>query len=216
MTEPRINPIPSSEWSDAMWDAIAVIGAKRPAPEVPPTPTPNILGIYANHPQLVTGWMPFSSHLKHSSLSSRVREICIIRTTWLGGGEYEWAQHRKLGIQAGLTASEIAALSDGVTVESEAEVDPATVSWSREDALIIRAIDEILSDRNVSDDTWVELSAILSEPQLIDLVFMVTTYDMHCVAFNTLGLQLDAGLEGFPTSHPRGGADKGAPSVSMR
>ena len=112
MSEARILPIPAAQWSDEMWDAIAVIGAKRPDPNAAPGPSSNILGIYANHPPLVTGWMPFSSHLKHSALSDRVREMAIVRTTWLGGGEYEWAQHRRIAKNAGLSDAEINALSD--------------------------------------------------------------------------------------------------------
>lgn len=195
MTEARILPIPAAQWSDEMWDAIAVIGAKRPDPNAAPGPSSNILGIYANHPPLVTGWMPFSSHLKHSALSDRVREMAIVRTTWLGGGEYEWAQHRRIAKNAGLSDAEINALSD------QGEVD-----WSVEDAVIVRAIDEICRNRNVSDATWALLANQFDKPQLIDFVFMVTTYDMHCVAFSTLGLQLDEGLEGFPADRPRGGA----------
>lgn len=195
MTEARIAPIPADQWSDEMWDAISVIGAKRPKPGAAPGPTSNILGIYANHPPLVTGWMPFSSHLKHSALSDRVREMVIVRTTWLGGGEYEWAQHRRLAKNAGLTEAEINALSDLGEVE-----------WSEEDAVIVRAIEEMCRERNISDKTWAKLAEQFDKPQLIDFVFMVATYDMHCVVFNTLGLQLDEGLEGFPDDHPRGGA----------
>ncbi|RZT67061.1 carboxymuconolactone decarboxylase family protein [Leucobacter luti] len=195
MTEARIPPIPTADWSDEMWEALSVIGARRPEPGAAPGPSSNILGIYANHPPLVTGWMPFSAHLKHSALSDRVREMAILRTTWLGGGEYEWAQHCRIALGAGLSQAEIDALSD---------LGPAT--WSEGDAVIVRAIDEICRTRNVSDDTWARLAEQFDRPQLIDFVFLVSTYDMHCVAFNTLGLQLDDGLAGFPSAHPRGGA----------
>lgn len=196
MTEARITPIPSEEWSDDMWDAIEAIGAKRPAPGAATGRSSNILGIYANHPPLVKGWMPFSAHLKHSSLSDRVREIIIVRTTWLGRGEYEWAQHRKLALAAGLTQAEVDDLSqDG----------PYTHDWPAEDALVVQGVDEMINDRNVSDATWAQLAAQFTQPQLIDFAFMVSTYDMHCLAFNTLGLQLDPGLEGF-SAHAATGA----------
>ncbi|WP_054686386.1 carboxymuconolactone decarboxylase family protein [Microbacterium sp. No. 7] len=195
MPEARIQPLPSEQWSDEMWDAIAIIGAKRPEPGAPPGPSSNILGIYANNPPLVKGWMPFSNHLKHPSISDRLREIAIIRTTWLGGGEYEWAQHRRIGRVAGLTEAEIDALSDGPGIE-----------WAEAEGIAIRAIDEMIGDRQVSDATWNALAAHYSVPQLIDFVFLVGTYEMHCLAFNTLGLQLDPGLKGFPADRPRGGA----------
>ncbi len=194
MTRTRITPLPAEEWSDQMWEALGAIGIQKPVPDAPQGPSSNILGIYANHPALVSGWMQFSRHLKNSTLTDRVREIAIIRTTWLGGGEYEWAQHRRMGLAAGLTEAEVAALSGGAAVE-----------WSEQEAVIVRAIDEICRNRNLFDDTWAQLAEFFTKPQLIDFVFMVSTYDMHCVAFNTLGLQLDDGLQGFPDSHPKGG-----------
>ncbi|MBO1901327.1 carboxymuconolactone decarboxylase family protein [Leucobacter weissii] len=187
MTESRVPPLPMEQWSDEMWEAISVIGAKRPEAGAKTGPASNILGIYANHPDLVRGWMPFSSHLKHSALPDRVREMIIVRTTWLGGGEYEWAQHRRLAQNAGLSEAEVDALSDG---------DP--VEWSDADRAVISAVDEMHTARNIDDDTWGRLAEQFDRRQLIDFVFTAATYDMHCLAFNTLGLQLDPGLTGFP------------------
>ena len=58
--------------------------------------------------------------------------------------------------------------------------------------------------KNLSDTTWRDLEAQFSREQLMDFVFTVATYDMHCTAFNALGLQLDAGMTGFPEDHRRG------------
>lgn len=187
MTEARIPPLPAEEWDDEMWEALAPIGAKRPAPGEPAFPSSNLLGIYAWNPPFAAGWVPFSAHLKHSSLTDRVREIAIVRTTWLRGGEYEWAQHRLIARGAGLSEAEIDALSGG----------PA-VSWAEADAVLVRAIDELCEERTISDATWRLLERRFTRAQLVDLVFTVATYDMHCLAFGALGLQLDAGLEGFP------------------
>jgi 4-carboxymuconolactone decarboxylase len=68
----------------------------------------------------------------------------------------------------------------------------------------VRAIDELCTQKNVSDPAWHELEAQFSRQQLIDFVFTVGTYDMHCMAFNALGLELEAGMIGFPDEHRRG------------
>jgi alkylhydroperoxidase family enzyme len=136
--------------------------------------------------------MPFSNHLRNSSLPDRIREIAIIRTAWSGFGEYEWAQHVRMSRASGcLTDAEIDALSIG----------PEAAEWAPEDATVVRAIDEMLTDKNVSNPTWELLEQQFSRQQLIDLVFTVGTYDMHSMAFATLGLQLEPGMDGFPRGH---------------
>ncbi|MFT4262568.1 MAG: carboxymuconolactone decarboxylase family protein [Nocardioides sp.] len=199
MNQPRISPRPTEDWTSDVDDAFAVLRTHAPGSDgdpgsaaPPQRPKANILGIYAWHPDFVRGWMPFSNHLRHSTLSDRVREMAILRTTWLGFGEYEWAQHVWMSQAAGaLTEAEVAALSEG----------PDAAEWSAEDAAIVRAVDEMCTVKNVSDATWSALAAQFSKQQLIDFAFTVGTYDMHCTAFHVLGLELDEGMTGFPADH---------------
>jgi 4-carboxymuconolactone decarboxylase len=200
MSKPRITPRPVEEWTDEVDEAFSVLRTHVPGGEAagsggpPARPRANILGIYAWHPSFIRGWMPFSNHLRHSTLSDRVREMVIIRTTWLGYGEYEWAQHVWMSQAAGyLTEAEIGALREG----------PDAAEWSADDAVLVRAVDELCGTKNVSDATWRDLEPRFSREQLIDLVFTVGTYDMHCTAFNALGLELDEGMTGFPDDHRR-------------
>lgn len=201
MSPPRIPPRPVDDWTDEVDEAFSALRAHAPDGQAGETsgpaarPRSNILGIYAWHPALARGWLPFSNHLRHSTLSDRIREMAIIRTTWLGFGEYEWAQHVRMSRAGGyLTDSEIDALAAG----------PDAGVWPAVDAAVIRAVDELCGTKNVSDATWRDLAAQLSREQLIDFVFTVATYDMHCTAFNALGLELDAGMTGFPDHHRRG------------
>ena len=201
MSQPRIPVRPVEDWTDEVDEAFAVLRTHAPGGQAddagapPARPRANILGIYAWHPAMVRGWMPFSNHLRHSTLSDRIREMAIIRTTWLGFGEYEWAQHVRMSRAGGyLTDAEIDALAEGA--------DAAT--WPAADAAIVRAIDELCTQKNISDATWLELEAQFSREQLIDFVFTVGTYDMHCTAFNALGLELEDGMVGFPDDHRRG------------
>lgn len=195
---PRIAPLPTAEWTDEADSALMVLMAHGPDGQAPPKLTPetrpqsNILGIYAHHPDLMRGWMPYSNHLRNSSLSDRQREIVIIRTTWLGFGEYEWAQHVRMSEAAGwLSPAETAALQIG----ADAEI------WNPADAVLVRAIDEMCIAKNVSDATWAQLEEHFDRKQILDLLFTVGTYDFHCMVFRVMGLQLDAGLEPFPEGH---------------
>jgi alkylhydroperoxidase family enzyme len=192
--QPRIPPRPVDEWDEEVDQALSVLSVQgHGSPTGPPQrPASHIIGIYAWHPDLIRGWMPFSNHLRGSSLSDRVREIAIIRTAWLSHGEYEWAQHVRMSRANGwLTEPELEALAVG----------PEAEEWSPKDAAVVRAIDEMVQARNVSEPVWAELAAQFTRPQLIDLVFTVGTYDMHAMAFATLGLQLEPGMQGFPQGH---------------
>lgn len=195
---PRIAPLPTAEWTEEADNALMALMVHGPdgqaAPKLTPETRPksNILGIYAHHPDLMRGWLPYSNHLRNSSLSDRQREIVIIRTTWLGFGEYEWAQHVRMSESAGwLSADETAALQIGASADV----------WSDEEAVLVQSIDEMCIDKIVSDDTWAKLEAQFDRKQIIDLLFTVGTYDFHCMVFRTMGLQLDAGLEPFPEHH---------------
>ncbi len=187
MENERIRPRAARDWSDEVWQGLALIGVTRPEPEQIDRWSSNLLGLYAVSPGFTSGWMPFSQHLKHSSLPARVRELVILRTTFITQGEYEWAEHRKIALASGFTEDEIEAVTRGSD-------DP---QWGHVDALVLAAVDEMVRTRNVSDELWAGLSGSFDEAQLVDLVFMVGTYDMHSMAFNTLGLRLEPGAEGF-------------------
>ncbi|MFC1437205.1 carboxymuconolactone decarboxylase family protein [Streptacidiphilus sp. N1-10] len=198
MSQPRIPVRPVDDWTDEVDEAFSALRAHVPGGQAAATdgpvarPQSHILGIYAWHPALIRGWMPFSNHLRNSTLPDRVREIAIVRSTWLGYGEYEWAQHVRMSRAAGwLTDAEVEALSEG----------PGAAEWSKGDSAVVRAVDELCGSKNIADGTWSELEAQFSRQQLIDFVFTVGTYDMHCMAFNALGLELEDGMTGFPDEH---------------
>jgi hypothetical protein len=55
-----------------------------------------------------------------------------------------------------------------------------------------------VDDHFVSDATWQGLARHYDTKQLLDLVFTVGQYSLVSMALNTLGVQLDAGVPGFP------------------
>jgi len=192
--KPRIPLRPPSDWDTEVLDALGVMmprgvsdvaKAKEPgAPRVA-----NVLALLARYPALAKAFLTFNKHLLSSStLPGRVRELVILRISWLRRAEYEWAQHAFLAEKrAGVPRQEIEAVKEGAN---------ASV-WSPLEAAILRAVDELSADAFVSDATWEVLSAGLDQRQLMDLVFTVGAYDLLAMAFNTFGLELDPGLEGF-------------------
>jgi 4-carboxymuconolactone decarboxylase len=195
MSQPRIPPRPAADWDAEVLDALSVHRPPR-NPHPPGSRAPakgaraasNILGIFTWHPVLTKAFLVFNNHLFDSTLSARVRELVTVRVCWLRRGEYEWAQHVRMARNAGLSQEEIDAISEG----------PQSPVWEPLDAALLRAVDEIVADRYIADETWWQLAEHLDRRQLMDLVFTVGNYDLLSMAFNTFGLQLDPGLTGFP------------------
>jgi len=202
MSAPRIPPRPFADWDAEVRDALSVLrlpGSKpeRPAPDEPAPERQerprlrrepsNLVSTFLQHPRLAKAFLVFNNHLFSSTLSDRARELVAVRVCWLRRGEYEWAQHVQLARAAGMTEAEIDAISEG----------PGSAVWGPLDAALLRAVDEIIEDRYVRDETWALLAEHLDRQQLMDLVFTAGAYDMLCMAFNTFGLELDGDLTGF-------------------
>ena len=63
---------------------------------------------------------------------------------------------------------------------------------------MLRAVDELHADAIIADATWAELAARFDTQQLMDLVFTVGQYNMVSMALNSLGVQPEVPVEGFP------------------
>jgi alkylhydroperoxidase family enzyme len=174
--------MPEAEWSDDARSALKGVARSDGKPL-------NIFATLAHHPKLLKRWLVFGNHvLAKQTLSPRDRELAILRIGWLCRAEYEWAQHVVIGLRSGIREDEIPRITEG----------PDASGWSDGDAALLRAVDELHADAMIGDETWADLAARYSKEQLIDLVFTVGQYNLVSMALNTLGVQLDEGLEGFP------------------
>ena len=88
----------------------------------------------------------------------------------------------------GLTDEEILRITKG----------PNEPGWSAFDAALVRAVDELYNDAIISDSTWKVLSERYDEKQPMDVIFTVGEYNLVSWALNSLGVQLEKGVPGFP------------------
>lgn len=183
LSEPRIYPQKESEWDE---DARNLIEGLRKISEAPVS---NLMATLANYSKLYKRWRVFGNHvLFKSSLPPRDREILILRIGWLCQAEYEWGQHVIIGKQAGLNEEEIIQIIEGPNAEG----------WDPFEATLVRAVDELYIDSFITDATWQQLGTKYNKHQLIDLVFTVGQYNLVSMVLNTLGIQLEKDVDGFP------------------
>lgn len=178
INKPRVEPLPESQWSDSVKETLRQI-------KVGQGEVPNIFKTMANHPDLLRRWLVFANHvLFKSTVPQRERELVILRIGWLCEAEYEWAQHVRIGKQAGFTDDEIHRI----------KVGPTAKGWNERDTLLLKATDELYKDAFISNETWQGLSKHYNVQQMMDIVFAVGQYNLVSMALNTLGVQLDPDL----------------------
>jgi 4-carboxymuconolactone decarboxylase len=187
---PRIAPVLPSDWDAAAYDAMSAFPSGRDFVlshyKDGAAGGMNALGAMLRHPPLAKAFLTFNNHIAMaSSVSKRVRELVILRISWLRRSEYELAQHLILGRRAGLTEAELQRM----------ELGPDAPGWDPLDAELVRAVDELHRHARIQDETWKRLSASFETVQLMDIVFAVGCYDLLAMVFKSFGAQLEPGMQ---------------------
>jgi 4-carboxymuconolactone decarboxylase len=152
-------------------------------------PLLNIYRTIAHAPKAVkrfTGWGAYVLS-RRNALPAREREMVILRVGFLCRAGYEFAQHRAIGQEAGLTAKEIERIKIG-----------ADAGWSEAEQALIRAADELVRDHFVSDATWHLLGRHFDTKQCMDVVFTVGQYTQVSMLLNSFGVQIEDGEQPDP------------------
>lgn len=108
-------------------------------------------------------------------------ELLILRVAHNCDCEYEWGHHERLGVAAGLDSEEVERVRHG----------PGAAGWGQRQELLLRAADELHTQRTISDSLWTELRPLYSDRELIELCMLVGHYEMLAMTLNTLQVQLD-------------------------
>jgi len=144
----------------------------------------NGVGAMLRHAAATQAFLGFNNYVATAStLSRRIRELLILRISWLRRAEYEFTQHVILGLRAGLTEAEVERIPSG----------PEAAGWDPVDADLVRAVDELHADACIGDATWARLSRHFSQEQMIDIVYAVGCYEINAMLFKSLGVQYEAG-----------------------
>jgi alkylhydroperoxidase family enzyme len=182
--EPRLEPVPFAEWDEETRTTLLQF-LRRPeiylsgAPDAPPMPV--VLEMFAHHLPLSASWLPFTDMLagEDAKLSPRHRELLILRVAWRTRSGYEWAQHSRIGADAGVTTAQIDAMTEG----------PAAPVWTPLERTLLTAVDEMIDDHVVGDTTWAALASEFDPAALFELLFLVGGYLCLAGVLNSIGLQ---------------------------
>jgi 4-carboxymuconolactone decarboxylase len=169
----RLPPLPAAEWDDAVMRALRMMPEERRNPVA----AGNAISTFVNHPDLTQSYLTFSFYLlMRSTLPPRLRELAVLRIAHLTACAYEWDEHVVIGQNNGLTLQDIDALQRGEAADDF-------------DHTVLAAVDELVENTRLSDQSWAALGERMDKRQLLDFVFTVGGYHMLAMALNTFGVE---------------------------
>ncbi|MGF7237412.1 MAG: carboxymuconolactone decarboxylase family protein [Frankia sp.] len=182
----RVEPLPVKKWPAQMREALAAM-----VPPAPRHPRPvsegrpkamNTLGTFAHHPALAQAFFTFNGHLlMATTLSQRQREMVILRVATVRKASYEWVQHLFVAHDVGVTDEEIARIAWG----------PDAPYWDPLEAALLRAVDELIADGEITPGTWGVLAGEFDTQQIMDLIFTVGAYETLAWMMRSFALDFD-------------------------
>ena len=106
-------------------------------------------------------------------LNKRHHELLALRTAHNCRSAFEWAEHSRFAIEAGLTEEEIAGVASS-----------AHEGWPRREQLPLLAADELHANTIISEPTWTELSEHFTTGELVETIYVVGQYMMLSMVAN--------------------------------
>lgn len=131
-----------------------------------------------------------ASLLDAGSISVRQREIIILRTTALNRAEYEWGVHVAFFARAA-----------GLDMQAQyatVHLDASAPYWATDEALLVRACDELHVTGTLSDALFAELRGHFQEDQVLELLALAGFYRMISCVVRATGLALESQAARFP------------------
>lgn len=184
--QPRIAPGGPRELGRITWGLLNLVTKRTGGP------IPNVMRTLGRHRGLFIPWLFYSSRLMpFGSLRGEESELIILRVAARTGSDYERFHHEALGKQAGLGDDVIAwsALPNGTEQAAPANDGiPGDIA-----ELLVRATDELLDDRDLSDDTFAALSARFDERRVLEICLLAGHYAGLAATLKAARVQIEPG-----------------------
>lgn len=181
---PRYAPLKLEEVSPEGQEQVDAI---RTAFNIPPErPFPDVSLITLRHPGMFKAQMVLGIELAaKGTIPARERELAILRLALLARAPFEWCEHVDIGKMFGITPEEIERVIEG----------SAAPGWSEHEAALLRAVEEMVGDHCMSDQTWNTLAKTYSEQQMLEVPMLVGAYLMTAIQQNSLKIQPKGGFD---------------------
>jgi alkylhydroperoxidase family enzyme len=163
------------------------VDAIRAAFHIPDSrPFPDVSLITLRHPGMFKGQMVLGIELAaRGAIPGRERELMILRLALLAGAPFEWCEHVDIGKAFGITAEDLERVIAG----------SAAPGWTEHESAMLRAVEELLADYCLGEETWDTLARTWDEKQMLELPMLVGAYLMTAMQQNSLKIQPKGGFD---------------------
>ncbi len=169
---PKVSPLPVADWDPSL---------ARVLDDMQGQPL-NVHALMAHHPELLNAWWNFRNHsVAGGALGGRSGELVILRVAVHMESWYEWASHVVRALSSGLSLAEI----------ERSRLGPQAPGWTAADALLLQAVDDLMSDHAIAAGTLTKLSNYYDTRQIMDLIAIQGMYVILGCMLNTWVLELD-------------------------
>ena len=145
----------------------------------------NIYRVMAHAPDLLNAWQPFRDHIVlESALTSRQKELVILRVGFRWRAAYEWAHHVARGRAAGLAEVEIRAAAEPLP----------DAPGEGEAALLFRAVDDLYASGAIGPETLEHLVDRVGVKAVVEVIATAGMYVLLAFLAKTSMVDLEADM----------------------
>jgi alkylhydroperoxidase family enzyme len=147
----------------------------------------NLNRMIANAPKLMAPAGAYARALRYTAddIPRNYRELMIVRTLQVEGGDYEFALHSRMARSCGVSQAQIDALPHWKTSKLFDEKEKAILAFS----------DGMDSRQGVDDATYSKLSSLFNPRQIVELTLTGGWYIGHSHESRALHLPIDDDLD---------------------
>ena len=114
-------------------------------------------------------------------LPANLRELAIVRTGIVGDSRFEYSQHLKVARMVKISEDKLNAIKGWTTSDK----------FTPQERAVMAATDELVGRNLVEDETFAELKKHLSDPQIMELFYVIALWRMHGMIVRALHLEYD-------------------------
>ncbi len=115
-------------------------------------------------------------------MDPRLRELGQTRTGWARGSQFVFSQHCKAMRAVGFSEAQIEAIPSWQTSDAFSPLERAVLAYT----------DGLVRDGGrVGDATFAQLKDALSDEEILELTYVICTYEMHATMCRALRLEYD-------------------------
>ena len=136
----------------------------------------------ANSPKIFKSYVDMAITLRTAATTPRAdRELIILRTAQLAGGEYEFAQHRPMAVSCGMTAAQLDALGQWRTSKAFSDKQRAILAYA----------DGMASPKGVDDAVFADLRKYYNDQEIVELTVTSAFYGAVAQITRALSVKLE-------------------------